>query len=229
MGARAQTKDVVEAVLTPTPEAPDGGAPGYLLRFGIGLAVTSGATALVAWRPVRQLEILIFRKVNELPDEVYWPLYGVMQMGSYGGVLAGASLAAAARRPRLARDILVVGSMAYGIAKVMKETINRKRPLSLLVEIMKEIRVRGQPASGLGYPSGHAATSAAIATAAAPHLPPAGRAALSAGTALTGLSRIYVGAHMPDDVIGGWALGWMLGSGWHFLDGLISRTERNTE
>jgi hypothetical protein len=76
---------------------------------------------------------------------------------------------------------------------------------------------RGRPPArpeqrGLGYPSGHAAVAATLYVVAAPHLRSRWRAGLAALTSGVGLARIYVGAHLPLDVLGGVALGAALGA-----------------
>ena len=69
--------------------------------------------------------------------------------------------------------------------------------------------VRGPAQGGLGYPSGHAAVSVALGILATSST--RARAIALSAAALTGLSRIYVGAHMPLDVLGGFAAGWLAG------------------
>jgi undecaprenyl-diphosphatase len=78
----------------------------------------------------------------------------------------------------------------------------------------------GSADNGLGYPSGHAAVAIALVSA----LPePSHRSWKVAGALLAltvGVSRIYVGAHYPLDVIGGWALGAAIVSGCGRLESL---------
>ena len=62
-------------------------------------------------------------------------------------------------------------------------------------------------AAGLGYLSGHAGVAVALGAAALPRLGPGGRALTLAAVPVVGLTRIYVGAHLPLDVAGGAALG----------------------
>lgn len=81
--------------------------------------------------------------------------------------------------------------------------MRRPRPVALL----PGTRRRGREAAGLGYLSGHAAVAVALGMAAVPRLGPAGRALALSAVPLVGLTRIYVGAHLPLDVAGGAALG----------------------
>ena len=68
------------------------------------------------------------------------------------------------------------------------------------------LRARARPA-GLGYLSGHAGVAVALGAAALPRLGPAGRALALSVIPVVGLTRVYVGAHLPLDVVGGAALG----------------------
>jgi undecaprenyl-diphosphatase len=55
--------------------------------------------------------------------------------------------------------------------------------------------------------SGHAGIAVAIGMALYPELGPVGRVVTAAAAPTVGLCRIYVGAHLPLDVLGGAALG----------------------
>ncbi len=71
--------------------------------------------------------------------------------------------------------------------------------------------VREGTGAGLGYVSGHSAVSAATAMLAMAALPPRWRPALVGLVVLVGVARMVYGVHLPADVIGGWALGVLLG------------------
>jgi len=59
-----------------------------------------------------------------------------------------------------------LGLLAYYCASGLKDLIGRGRP----AEMMSDVVFHGDPAQGLGFPSGHAAVSAALAAVAAPFL-----------------------------------------------------------
>jgi undecaprenyl-diphosphatase len=67
--------------------------------------------------------------------------------------------------------------------------------------------IRGAEAHGRGFVSGHAAVVTALLAVAWPALGRRGRIAGTAVVAAVSWSRVYVGAHLPLDVVGGAALG----------------------
>ena len=67
-------------------------------------------------------------------------------------------------------------------------------------------------ASGVGYVSGHAAVAFALATVLAPSLPRAWRPVAFAVASAVALARLYSGAHLPLDAVGGAGLGVLSGT-----------------
>src|SRR5690349_11522201 len=141
-------------------------------------------------------EAAAFRAVNDLPGWLYPPAWVVMQAGA-----AGAALLAGDRE--LAARLLAGGTSAWALSKAVKHLVRRPRPAGLL----PGTRRRGREPTGLGYLSGHAGVAVALGAAAFPRLGPGGRALTLAVVPVVGLTRIYVGAHLPLDVAGGAAMG----------------------
>ena len=193
--------------------------PGDVLRAGLGALALVGTAIAARHKGLSRAEADLFRLVNDLPAALEKPLVVVMQAGSLATVPAAGGLALAARRPRLARDLVTAGGSAYVLAKVAKAVVGRGRPGSLLDHVL----FRGATETGLGFPSGHVAVAAALATAAGPHLGRAGRRATWVAVAAVAVARIYVGAHLPVDVAGGAALGWLVGAAVHLIWGAPSR------
>lgn len=111
------------------------------------------------------------------------------------------------RRRWLAPAILAVLIADLSVSHVLKPTFERERPCAVEARLLTappgEPRRCGDDPS---FPSGHAASSAAIA--AATMSPP-----LLALSALTGVQRVVTAAHWPSDVLAGWIWGWLIGLG----------------
>jgi membrane-associated phospholipid phosphatase len=142
----------------------------------------------------------VLNSVGVLPFVVVWPF---MQLGNVLVVPCAAVVAAAFRRWRLSAELLLAGAGVYLLAKQVKGWWPRGRPDGLLSDVV----IRGAPALGRGFISGHAAVVTSLLVVAWPWL---NRPARIVGSALVGavcLARVHVGAHLPLDVVGGAALG----------------------
>jgi undecaprenyl-diphosphatase len=162
-----------------------------------------GVTTVRALRPQpSQLELDCFEAVNALPDSISAPLWPVMQLGALAAVPAVAGVVWWRGDRRRAAHLLVTGTATWGLAKGVKRFVRRGRPAA----VVEAARIRGLEQSGHGFISGHAAISAALAAGARPLLP--GWTPVLAGLAGTvGFARMYVGAHLPLDVLGGVGMG----------------------
>ncbi len=148
-----------------------------------------------------------FRTVNDLPDELHPAVWTVMQAGSLAAVLVVAAHAWGRGNPDRAVSTFIAGTAVWGGAKALKPVVGRGRPQQHLADVT----VRGQTPTGLGYPSGHSAVAMTLALAATGGARPVVRAAAATVAAATGLGRMYVGAHLPYDVIGGFGIGILCG------------------
>jgi undecaprenyl-diphosphatase len=152
---------------------------------------------------VSETEEQVFRLVNELPEGIYWPVWLVMQLGALGAVPLAAAVAWRAGDRPLATRLLVGGSATWALSKVVKRHVGRPRPGVLLTGTHQ----RGAAASGFGYLSGHAGVAVALGAAVLRCAGPRGRFLILTAVPLVGAARMYVGAHLPLDVVGGAALG----------------------
>ena len=172
-------------------------------RLALGTAGLFGTAVSVRRDRVGRRETKVFRAVNRLPDSLFPPAWVVMQLGTLAAAPATAAVALAAGERVLARRLLVGGTAGWALSKVVKRGIRRPRPAALL----PDARRRGQDASGLGDLSGHTAVAVALGTAVLPEFAGTRRIAVVALVPVVGLCRIYVGAHLPLDVVGGAAMG----------------------
>jgi uncharacterized membrane protein YbhN (UPF0104 family)/membrane-associated phospholipid phosphatase len=184
--------------------------PGDVLRVVLGALLLLATMSAIHQHRIGVREANLFRLINDLalPDWTRWPVWGVMQLGVIGAVPLVAGLALLTRRIRLAAYAALAGGTIYLVAKLVKAFVQRGRPQTLL----DNVYIFDVPDRGLGYVSGHSAVAVSLATVASPFL---GRRARRVAWVLAGLvcvARIYVGSHLPFDVLGGAALGWAAGS-----------------
>jgi len=108
------------------------------------------------------------------------------------------------RRAGLRGAVAVTGAsfLANVVAKPM---FPRRRPAAVLLPTRRRLRKRPTSSS---FPSGHSASAAAFATAAAMESPLAGAVAAPLAAAVS-YSRVHTGVHWPSDV----AVGALIGSG----------------
>ena len=170
---------------------------------------------------VGSVEREVFEFVNQWPDALYGFIWTIMQLGSILAVPASAAVVAAFRRIRLSLDLLAAGTAAWVLAQVVKSLVDRGRPGDLLDEVL----LRGAPAVGYGYVSGHAAVAVSLATVSSHYLGTLGRVLVWAAAAIVSIARMYVGAHLPLDVLGGAAMGWAVGALVHVALGAPHRNE----
>lgn len=150
----------------------------------------------------------MLRKINTLPDALHRGVWPVMQFGSLASVGAMTSLVSAAGHSRRAIGVAVGGGGAWLLCKPVKRLVRRPRPNAVQTT---DLRIRGRAQSGLGYPSGHAAVAAAVASALVADRRGAAVGLLTSRAGAVALSRVNVGAHYPLDAIGGSALGVVTG------------------
>lgn len=186
-----------------------------------GLALTSLAVDPVN---VAALERSSFHALNGMPDALYRPLWPVMQLGNLLAAPAVGVVALAARRYRLAAACLLVTGGKMVVTRVVKDIVVRSRPAAIIDDVIR----RDAPAAGQAFVSGHAVVAVALAVLVHPYLGARGRLVVWSLAALVCAARVYVGAHLPLDVVGGAFLGLALGSAVNALVGTPAAVEGST-
>jgi undecaprenyl-diphosphatase len=148
--------------------------------------------------------------VNDLPDEIAPVAWLPMQAGALAYPLVlSAGIYWRTKTPQPALSIAAAGFSAWLGAKAVKRMVGRGRPFDFHPDT--NLRLGTEKDGSRGFISGHAAVSFAVASVASDRMGPIpGIASYGAATAAS-LSRLYVGAHLPLDIIGGAAFGIVVG------------------
>ncbi|HEY7762504.1 MAG TPA: phosphatase PAP2 family protein [Actinomycetota bacterium] len=165
---------------------------------------------------VPELERDVFRAVNGLPSSWNVVIAPPMFLGTLASVPFFMAICGLFRRYRMGFVLGIAGLAAYLIARLGKHLIGRGRP----GEVFDDLQLRDVDATGLGFPSGHAAVAAAIVVAALPYLPRRWRWPVLLFPVFMAFARVYTGAHLPLDVVSGAAIGVVVASCLHLLMGV---------
>ncbi len=185
------------------------------MKAGKSLRISGAAAALiasgfVAMRGLPDWERRVYQAINHGPDELAPAVWLPMQAGSLTApfALAGWSFL---RTRELDPSVAYAASgfTTWLLAKGVKKAVGRGRPYDH--DRDTNLRLATQTDGSLGYVSGHAAVASTLATVMGNGQPPAKAAALQAFAVMVGVTRIYAGAHLPLDVVGGSALGILVG------------------
>jgi membrane-associated phospholipid phosphatase len=174
---------------------------GMLLIFGL-LAIS------LLWSTGQRVDAWTFLFVNVRglhPPWLDWAMLSFTQIGN-GVTTIAIALAFLLEGDRILAYELILGTLTlWLVVELIKALVRRSRPFVKLTQT----RIVGYRAGGRSFPSGH--TSQVFFTAALMihHFHTvAGAAFLLYGIALlVGVTRIYVGAHYPRDVLAGAILG----------------------
>lgn len=173
----------------------------------MALTLFALTTALIDPNEVGSAETGVFEAINGLPAMAFPPLWVPMQLGNVLAVPALALAALMFRHLRLSAGMLLAGLSCWYLAREIKDNVGRARPAALISDTI----LHGAPSGGAGYVSGHAAIAFALATVLHPYLSTGWRVVAWSLAGVVGFARVYVGAHLPLDVVGGAALGCAVG------------------
>jgi undecaprenyl-diphosphatase len=176
-----------------------------LVLLGAATAVFLPALTVAVAEPPPDWELDLTEWINDAPGwlaDVLWP---VMQLGTVWAPVVVGIAAGWWYGWRRGLAIVVSGVAAWFLAKVVKDIVERGRPL----EYLPDTNVREGSGTGLGFVSGHGAVAFATATALMWVLPRWARVVAYALASLVGIARIIYGLHLPADVVGGACAGIM--------------------
>jgi membrane-associated phospholipid phosphatase len=183
------------------------------------LLIFSLVAISLVWTAGQRLDSWVFLSFN-----LRWPrprwldqiMLGFTQIGNGFATLALAVILFLASERILAYE-LILGTLTLWLAvTLVKLLVRRPRPFIRLTQA----RIVGTQAHGRSFPSGHTSQSFFVATLMVQyfHMSVGPATLLYAIALLVGITRMYVGAHYPRDVLAGA----ILGGAWGLLGAIVN-------
>ena len=183
------------------------------------LLVFSLVSLSLVWSIGQRLDVwtfLVFNLRGSRPIWLDWIMLGFTQIGSAMGALAIGLILFFAGDHLVAYEFALGSITLWIVVELVKALVRRSRPIFRVTQA----RIVGLRAIGRSFPSGHTSQAFFSATLIAPYFhASAWMVFLLYGIALlVGITRMYVGAHYPRDVLAGA----ILGSAWGLLGALVN-------
>ncbi len=176
--------------------------------FLLAMAIASGGAG--------PLEQNTFRTVNSLSQHLLI-LFGIASIfGTIGFAVIVSFVVMVRKHYATALKILLASLASYYTAYALKLLDIRARPYVFL----QNVQVREANSIGTyGFPSGHAAVATVLAMMAYIYLPKRWHKLITGLVIMVCLSRLYLGVHLPMDLVGGFAIGLFFGGLFNFAFG----------
>lgn len=169
-----------------------------------GLLLAAGSTYLVLRGMFVDLESRVFHFINNWPESYYQAfLVATISPESVWIPLAAVVATFLLKMYRATWELAAATLAGYALVFLGKEFIGRARPEDFVDNPLVRIAETGN-----GFPSGHTMIVTVVALVLLPYLPRFWRwLPLVLLVPVMALSRVYLGVHMPLDVVGGFAAG----------------------
>jgi membrane-associated phospholipid phosphatase len=186
------------------------------------LLIFSLLAVSLVWSVGQRVDVWAFLFINLRGQRPVWldrMMLGFTQIGSGIAALALGLILFLAGERLLAYELILGTLTLWIVVELVKALVRRPRPINRVTQA----RIIGYPASGRSFPSGHTSQAFFIATMIALHFQANAWVVILLYTiaVLVGITRMYVGAHYPRDVLAGAILGCVWGLLGVLVDGYV--------
>ena len=190
-------------------------AQGILATMTVGFGLLALSLLWSAGQRLDAWTFLFFNVRGRHPAWLDWLMAGFTQIGNGMFAVALALILFFVGYRLLAYELILGTLTLWLVVELVKVLARRRRPFLRITQA----RIVGQRAGGRSFPSGHTSQAFFMATLMAGYFDIGvwGVLLLYAIALLVGVTRMYVGAHYPRDVLAGA----ILGSAWGLLGGII--------
>jgi len=193
----------------------------YLTGFIIGLILFIPALLIARTHEFTGFQLQLFRAINNLPDGLTQPALLVTEaLGAAYPIAICVVVAMLFKRFRLAWRYAVIGAGTVVVMEAAKLIAKEPRPF---VTLAGNLHLRASELGLTSFPSGHMAVATALALVTWMILPRAWSWLSVLWIVLVAFSRLYLGVHTPNDLVGGFAIGLMAVSFIQILPEKISK------
>lgn len=184
-------------------------AQAILAGMAVGFCLLALSLLWSAGQRVDASTFLLFNVRGRRPRWLDRLMEGFTQLGNSLVSVAFAIILFCAGLQLLAYGLILGTLTLWLVVELVKALAHRRRPFIRL----PQTRILGQPAGGRSFPSGHTSQAFFVATLLAGYFQPGVWIVclMYAIALLVGITRMYVGAHYPRDVIAGALLGCVWG------------------
>jgi membrane-associated phospholipid phosphatase len=177
----------------------------YWVGLIAGLVLMMPSLLIARTHDFSGVQLSIFRAVNDWPNGLTLPALWVTEgLGAAYPMLACVIVAALYKRYRLAWRFAAASIGAVVGLEVGKVIAREPRPVVLL---NGDLHLRTSEPGLTSWPSGHMVAATALALVLWAVLPVKWRWLSVAWIVVMAISRLYLGVHTPNDLVGGFAVG----------------------
>lgn len=180
----------------------------YIVGFVVGFILFIPVALMAHTHQLTGIQLHIFRSFNnlQLPHTLVTVSKWLTELlGAAYPIAACVVIPALFKKYRLAWRFLFTAGGATAVFYVIKKVINEPRPYAMLHNNLNMHVTETGPA----FPSGHVTAATALALTLWIVLPNKWRWLSVIWIAAVAFTRLYLGAHTPGDVVGGFAIGLM--------------------